>query len=212
MQKTASRKGFLSWTKPKREPLPRTWFMARGYTKADPAHVNGKVVWLHPQTNDVLDQYGQKIPLRLLPYEKFRQKKTRYLALSKEYGSMYLARLKYLTFKGDIPKGYTIDHIDGDTFNNDIRNLRSIPDAINQRDGGFLRKLRNNGIRPKDYAGVLLDYFERMAEFKSTHSESQYYHLTRDDLMRLLVGPQFTIIDISTDDLMLDDMSHHMET
>ena len=211
MQKTVSIKRSLSLTKPKREPLPRIWFMARGYTKADPAHVKGKVVWLHPKTNDVINQYGQKIPLRLLPYEKFRQKTTRYLALSKEYGSMYLARLKYLTFKGDIPKGYVIDHIDGNTLNNDIHNLRAVPDAINHRDGGFLRKLRNKHIRPEDFRGMLLDYFERMAEFKATHTERQYKSLTRDDLKRLLVGPQFTIINISTDDLMLADMSHHME-
>ena len=107
---------------------------------------------------------------------------------------MYLARLKYLTFKGDIPKGCTIDHIDGNTLNNSIRNLRAVPNAINYRDGGFLRKLRHKGIRPEDFSGVLLDYFERMAEYKATHTRRQYYCLTRDDLMRLLVGPQFTIV------------------
>lgn len=107
---------------------------------------------------------------------------------------MYFARLKYLTFKGDIPKGYVIDHIDGNTLNNDIHNLRAVPDAINYRDGGFLRKLRHKGIRPEDFPGVLLEYFERMAEFKSTHTEWQYHRLTREDLMRLLVGPKFTIV------------------
>jgi len=110
------------------------------------------------------------------------------------YGNMLFARLKYLTFKGEIPKGYTIDHIDGNTLNNSIRNLRAVPDAINHRDGGFLRKLRNKGIRPEDFSGVLLDYFDRMAVFKKTHSEWQYGRLTRDDLMRLLVGPKFTIV------------------
>ena len=198
-------------TKPKREPLSRLWFLSRGYTKADPAHVKGKVVWLHPETNDVLNQYGQKIPMRLVPYEKYKKNTTLYYVLSYQYGSVYLARLKYLTFKGEIKPGETIDHIDGNSLNNNIRNLRAVPDAINQRDGGFLRKLRNNGIRPEDFPGVLLDYYERMAEFKETHTYYAYRNLTRDDLMKLLVGPQFTIINISTDDLMLADMSHHCE-
>ena len=165
-----------------------------GYTKADPKYTNGYTLWLHPETNDVLNQYGQKITLRLLPYEKFKQKTTRYLALSKGYGNMYLARLKYLTFKGKIPAGFTIDHIDGNTLNNNIRNLRAVTRAINDRDGGFMRKLRNKGIRPELFSGVLLEYYERMAVFKETHTQWQYDRLTREDLMRLLIGPQFTIV------------------
>ena len=47
-----------------------------------------------------------------------------------------------------IPAGMTIDHIDGCTTNNFIGNLRCISLAINSRDGGFLRKLRNKGIKP----------------------------------------------------------------
>ena len=165
-----------------------------GYKKADPKYTNGRTVWLHPETNDVLNQYGQKLPLRALPYEKYKQKTTRYLALSKEYGSMYLARLKYLTFKGEIKPGETIDHIDGNPLNNNISNLRAVTPAINFRDGGFLRKLRNKGIRPELFSGVLLEYYERMAVFKETHTPWEYESLTREDLMRLLVGPQFTIV------------------
>ena len=181
--------------KPKREPLSRLWFLSRGYTKADPIYTNGYSIWLHPVTNDVLNQYGQKMTLCLRPKEKFKKTIARYLKLGREHGDMYLARLKYITFKGDIPKGYTIDHIDGNPLNNNIRNLRAVPPAINYRDGGFLRKLRNKGIRPEDFSGVLLDYFDRMAVFKETHSEWQYGRLTRDDLMRLLVGPKFTIVN-----------------
>ena len=181
-------------TKPKREPLSRLWFLSRGYEKADPRYTNGYPIWLHPDTNDVLNQYGQKRALVLLPKEKFKKNTTRYLKLPPSIGDIYLARLKYLTFKGEIPAGYTIDHIDGNSLNNNIRNLRAVPDAINRRDGGFLRKLRHNGIRPEDYAGVLLDYFERIAEFRATHSRYDYEHLSREKIMRLLVGPQFTIV------------------
>ena len=181
--------------KPKREPLSRLWFLSRGYTKADPRYTNGYSLWLHPETNDVLNQYGQKITLQLVPFEKHKKTRTRYLKLPRGFGDMYLARLKYLTFKGEIPEGFVIDHIDGNPLNNSIRNLRAVPRAINDRDGGFLRKLRNNGIRPEDFSGVLLDYFERIAEFKATHSGYAYIHLSREKIMRLLVGPKFTIVN-----------------
>ena len=165
-----------------------------GYTKADPQYTNGYTLWLHPVTNDMLNQYGQKIKLSLVPYEKFHPTTARYLKLPIQCGNMLLARLKYLTFKGDIPEGFTIDHIDGNPLNNDIRNLRAVPPAINARDGGFMRKLRNKGIRPELFSGALLGYYERMAVFKETHTQWQYDRLTRDDLMRLLIGPKFTIV------------------
>ena len=204
-----SKKGSFSCTTPKREPMPRTWFLSRGYSKADPVYINSYTLWLHPVTNDVLNQYGQKIKLRLLPKEKFKKNTTRYLTFSRDYGSMYLARLKYLTFKGEIPKGYTIDHIDGNTLNNIIRNLRAVPRAINDRDGGFMRKLRNKGIRPELFSGALLGYYERMAVFKASHSRYEYERLTREDLMRLLVGPEFTIV---SPDVILDlDFKTHRE-
>jgi hypothetical protein len=57
-----------------------------------------------------------------------------------------------------------------------------------------MRKLRNKGIRPELFSGALLGYYERMAIFKETHTHYAYKRLTREDLMRLLVGPQFTIV------------------
>lgn len=38
--------------------------------------------------------------------------------------SYALSRLVYLYFIGDIPEGYDVDHIDGDTFNNLPENLQ----------------------------------------------------------------------------------------
>lgn len=40
-------------------------------------------------------------------------------------------RVVYEMFKGDIPKGMTIDHIDGDPLNNKILNLRAISQYTN---------------------------------------------------------------------------------
>ena len=198
----------LSTNKPKREPIPRTWFLSHGYTKADTRYTNGHAIWLHPRTNDVFSAYG-KIKLNLLPKEKHLKTSAQYLRVPRYFGSILLARLKYLTFKGEIPAGYTIDHIDGNPLNNDIRNLRAIPDSINRRDGGFLRKLRNHGIIVAMYPGIILEGFERIAKWKASHSKYRYERLTRDELLRIFVGPKFRIVDGAA--LMDLDISRHQE-
>lgn len=180
---------------PKREPLSRLWFMGRGYKQADPRYTKGRTVWLHPHKNDVLGCYGQKLTMQLVPLERHLKTRAKYLKLRPQDGDMYLARLKYLTFKGEIPAGYTIDHIDGNSLNNDIRNLRAIPDAINRRDGGFLRKLRNHKIKVCKFPGIIVAGFERMAEWKATHKKWQYEKLTRKELLQIFVGPTFTVMD-----------------
>ena len=194
--------------KPKREPIPRTWFLSHGYTKADTRYTNGRAIWLHPKTNDVYSAYG-KIKLDLLPKERHLKTSARYLRVPKYFGSILLARLKYLTFKGLIPEGYTIDHIDGNPLNNDIHNLRAVPRAINDRDGGFLRKLRNNGIIVAMYLGIILEGYERMAEWKASHTEYNYSRLTRDELLRIFIGPKFQIVDGAA--LMDLEISRHQE-
>ncbi len=180
---------------PKSQPS-RLWFLGRGYKQADPRYTNGEIVWLHPKTNDALSKYGTKLKMQLVPEEKYRKKTTQYLKMSKRYGNMLLARLKYLTFKGEIKEGETIDHIDGNTLNNDIRNLRAIPDAINHRDGGFLRKLRNNNfIVAVHPTAVILKGYENMARWKAEHTERQYNCLRGKELQRVFFGPKFTIVD-----------------
>ena len=89
--------------------------------------------------------------------------------------------------KKEIPAGMTIDHIDGCTTNNFVPNLRCISNAINNRDGGFLRKLRNKGLNPSTIQiPYLLRYFDRMAILKAHVSGYRYNHLTRGDLYILL--------------------------
>ena len=92
-----------------------------------------------------------------------------------------------------ITPGYTIDHINGCTTYNHITNLRCIDIATNQRDAGFLRKLRNKGIDPTAYKKCyLLRYFERMAVFKASHSHWQYRSLSREQLLAILVSTEPT--------------------
>jgi len=180
---------------PKREPLSRLWFMARGYSQAPLDYMNGKVTYVHPQTNTALNQYGQSLTLELVPQTRFKKKTVRYYRFCRERKHRLLAHVKYLTFVGDIPEGCVIDHIDGNTLNNNPRNLRAVPPAINSRDGGFLRKLRNNNIDVKKFPGMILEGFERMAEWKATHTQWQYKKLTGEKLLRVFVGPTFKIVD-----------------
>ncbi len=202
----------LNSSRPKREPLPRTWFLSRGYKKADSAYTKGSVVWLHPETNNVLGMYGQNLSLQLVPCQEKYKTWNKYLKLRPQNGDMYLARLKYLTFIGEIPEGGTIDHIDGNTLNNAIWNLRAVPRAINDRDGGFMRKLRNQGINVAMYhTDFILEGYERMAKWKAVHKQWQYDCLTRTDLLQIFLGPDFRVDPRSTDEIMRDEMSHHME-
>ena len=91
-------------------------------------------------------------------------------------------------------KGEVVDHINGDLLNYSLDNIRIIHKSINSRDGGFLRKLRNKGINPTYFAtSFLLRFFDRMAEFKSTHTPYQYQKLSHDDLLKLLVEPEFRV-------------------
>ena len=188
----------------------RLWFLARGYKQADPRDTNGQIVWLHPHTNDVLSQYGTKLSLQVVPKEKHHAKAAQYLRIPKEYGSILLARLKYLTFVGPIKEGEVIDHIDGNTFNNNIRNLRAVPRSINDRDGGFMRKLRNNGIYIHMYcANFILEGFARMAEWQAAHSRYAYDNLRGQELEQVFFGPTFTVCD---PDILMDlDFTRHPE-
>ena len=210
-QKNAPQKGTISLTTPKREPLSRVWFLARGYVQADPRYTNGYIIWLHPRTNDVLNQYGQKLQLTTVPYDKYLKTSAKYLKLPERCGNMYLARLKCITFSGDIPAGFTVDHIDGNPLNNDVRNLRVVLRAINDRDGGFLRKLRNHGINVAMYPGIILEGYERMAKWKETHTKWQYKCLTRTELLQIFLGDDFIVDPRSSDEIMLAEMSRHQE-
>lgn len=111
---------------------------------------------------------------------------------------------------GPVPPGYQVDHIDGDRQNPNLFNLRIVKIAINHRDGGFLKKLRNQKIPPTYYSvPTLLRFFKRMALFKSTNTEAAYNNLSYRDLLRLLVGPELTVEDpAKRQDY---EMTHHME-
>ena len=123
--------------------------------------------------------------------------KAEYLKFKHVFGNgkhIFASHAVYIAWRDkEIPAGMTIDHIDGCTTNNFIRNLRCISNAINNRDGGFLRKLRNKGIDPTTIQRpYLLRYFDRMAILKPAISYSRYKHLTRADLIHILYDANFS--------------------
>jgi len=78
---------------------------------------------------------------RILRPQKASQSKKGYYQIrlfNKEYPKgrlQYLHRLVYESFVGEIPKGKEIDHIDGDTTNNDISNLQLLGPRENKLKG-----------------------------------------------------------------------------
>ena len=93
----------------------------------------------------------------------------------------------YLAWVGPMKPGMTIDHINGCTTDNRPENLRQVTNAINCRDGGFARKLRNKGFDTKRINRTyLLRYFDRMAQLKASVTKWQYQCLTKQQLQDIL--------------------------
>ena len=108
----------------------------------------------------------------------------------------YCHRLIGRTFLRKLRKGEVYDHINGDITNYSVHNLRIIKIATNRRDAGFLRKLRNKKIDPTIFPkSNLLRFFSRMARKKKRLSKDKYYRLTRTDLLKMLVIPEFRVSD-----------------
>ena len=101
--------------------------------------------------------------------------------------SILASHAVYMAAGRTIPAGMTIDHIDGCTTNNYIGNLRYVSNEINNRDGGFLTKLRHKGFSPSSIdRSILLRYFDRMAKIKASITEYRYKKLTKEQLRSIL--------------------------
>ena len=125
------------------------------------------------------------------------KRKQRYLLFANAFGhqkQILASHAVWMAAGRTIPAGMTIDHIDGCTTNNYIGNLRCVSNEINNRDGSFLRKLRNKGFNTSRIdRSILLRYFDRMAQLKPAISKHRYDRLTRDQLHHILYDPEFSI-------------------
>ena len=153
-----------------------------------PDEINGKILYAGTD-----GKFYNKHGKRLKPaFNKAKRERNNSVS-GKVYPSMrhfanaYCHRLIGRTFLRELREGEVYDHINGDITNYSIINLRIVTKEINYRDAGFLRKLRNKGIDPTMFPqAYLLRYFDRMADFKSSHNRWQYQCLTAIDLLKLL--------------------------
>ena len=85
-----------------------------------------KVTAKHPYGNDK----SYKVILMYDPETYERQQKNNTKRNSRKYApgqrTLLVHRIVYAWYHNECPKGYDIDHIDGDQFNNNINNLQAI--------------------------------------------------------------------------------------
>ena len=119
------------------------------------------------------DVYSTKwnTPRKLKPQRATQSKKGYYqIRLYDESGELgklkYVHRVVWETFRGEIPDGLEIDHMDGDTSNNSLANLQVLTRKQNtnkyQREtlGILLRERRNELCQDYDTLGT----FKKVAE------------------------------------------------
>lgn len=75
---------------------------------------------------------------------------SRYYQINSRNGQTLVHRIIWIMFNGDIPEGMVIDHLDGDTFNNKIDNLRCVTISLNSRNQ-VKSKLNKSGVTGVHY-------------------------------------------------------------
>ena len=178
-------------SKPKREPLTRTWFLSRDYTPAKHSRLK-RLIFINEKA-EILDAFGKPVPKYKMPNLKGcvrNRGSNQYWCISTKVGKRHyvnVADIMLATFIREKKKGEEADHINGDALDDRLSNIRLVKKETNRRDGGFIRKLENKQIDPKMYPSeMLLRFFKRMTRYKKTHSQRKYNALTRDDLKKML--------------------------
>lgn len=193
----------------KQNHLSRVWFLGHGYVRVPAEEIDGKVLYAHPDGYFV-NQQGKRLYACPLRCKSNKHSHGGVYPTMRNHAHKYCHMLMAITFLRKPMDGEQVDHINGNQSDFALSNLRVIPREINDRDGGFLKKLRNKGIRPEYFAPkFLLRYFDRMAEFKASHTYYQYARLTHNELLRMLVEPEFAVKNPA--ERMEYEMTHHME-
>ena len=193
----------------KQNHLARVWFAGHGYVRVPAEEIDGKVLYAHPDGYFV-NQQGKRLYACPSRCKSNKHSHGGVYTTMRNHAHKYCHVLMAVTFLRKPRDGEQVDHIDGNHSDFALSNLRVIPREINDRDGGFLKKLRNKSIDPRMFSPkFLLRFFDRMADFKRTHTHYQYARLTHDELLTMLVGPEFTVGNPV--ERMEYEMTHHME-
>jgi hypothetical protein len=113
-----------------------------------------------------------------------------------------LHKLMWLTFMGDIPKGMTIDHMDGNPHNNHIDNLQLLSIRDNIQKG--VRGRQDFTLR--DYRDVLIEDYKLFGEYKRVAdiwgvTNQRVHRVIRNVVHRKINGHYITVrYDESIDD------------
>jgi len=166
-QKNAPQKGTISLTTPKREPLPRTWFLSRGYKKVPPELIDGKVLWAHPDGYFV-NAYGQKVLHNFSPTNRtpgrycHNGKRGNAYPSMRNFGGKNCHVLMAFTFHGARPDGYQCDHINGVVTDYSAANLEWVTPAENRRRAKYLRFMRECDFDPRIFTTPDFHYWFSM--------------------------------------------------
>jgi hypothetical protein len=174
--------------------LDEKWFAARGFYPVPPDEIDGRFLYAH-RKGAFMNKFGLllKHGFCLAKRQRNNRRSGKVYPYMVNYRA-YCHRLIGRTFLRKLRKGEVYDHINGDISNYSLHNLRIVKKAINDRDGGFLRMLRNRGIDPTMYdQSFLLRFFKRMARKKKKLKTWKYQSLTRDDLLTMLVSPEYRV-------------------
>lgn len=174
--------------------LDEKWFAARGFYPVPPDEIDGRILYAH-RKGAFMNKFGLllKHGFCLAKRQRNNRRSGKVYPYMVNYRA-YCHRLIGRTFLRKLRKGEVYDHINGDISNYSLHNLRIVKKAINDRDGGFLRMLRNRGIDPTMYdQSFLLRFFKRMARKKKKLKPWKYNRLTRDDLLTMLVSPEYRV-------------------
>lgn len=109
------------------------------------------------------------------------------LSRDKKLHHKSLHRLVYEVFRGSIPYGYHIDHIDGIRMNNSIRNLRAVTSKENNLNRKYLRRgteVNTSKLTEEQVAEI------RLAKSTGANSMSlaQKYSVQKSTINRIATG------------------------
>ena len=138
---------------PKREPLQRTWFMARGCKQVPPDLIGNKILWAHPD-GYFLNQYGQKLNHNYSPSMQInRPNMHSAYPIMRNCSTRNCHILMCVTFYGPRPTvngvRYECDHINGDPTDYSAANLEWVTPAENRKRAKILRAMRAANNDPR---------------------------------------------------------------